>query len=122
MLEPTYLDFEKNFDPGRFVYLAAGNYWLAYVSSRRVVCCWMRLQATFRLSQAICAVYLVAIFAGQRIMKSWPAFKLDKQLKYWNLALSIFSTIGMLRTFPQLLVNLSKHGLDETVSDDIGSS
>ena len=65
--------------------------------------------------QAICAVYLVAIFAGQRIMKSWPAFQLDSQLKIWNLALSIFSTIGMLRTFPQLIVNLQKGGLDSTV-------
>lgn len=60
-------------------------------------------------------MYFVAIFAGKAAMHYWPAWDLSTPLKYWNLALSLFSTIGMLRTVPQLVHNLATRGLDATV-------
>lgn len=41
------------------------------------------------------AVYLALCYLGTQWMKSRPAFDLRTPLKYWNLALAVFSFVGM---------------------------
>ncbi|CAG7723989.1 unnamed protein product [Allacma fusca] len=53
-------------------------------------------------------LYLLAVYFGQKWMKSRPAFKLTLPLFFWNLGLALFSIICTLRGMPELLNFLSK--------------
>ena len=93
-LAPFYTEWEMKFDPGSYVIFAGRNYWMPW---------------------AIVTLYAALVFGGKAAMKKWPAFDLQGPLKWWNCALAVFSTMGMLRTVPQLVYNLYTHGFAYTV-------
>ena len=70
---------------------------------------WMRDNSMIPV--AAVALYAVLIFAGQYSMRNKPAGQWRNALAVWNLGLSLFSWIGMARTLPQLLHNLSTMSL-----------
>lgn len=47
-------------------------------------------------------IYMAAIYFGQKYMRTCKPFDLRVPLAYWNLMLSLFSLIGMIRTLPYL--------------------
>jgi hypothetical protein len=51
--------------------------------------------------------YMAFCYFGQKYMAKREAFDLRTPLAYWNLFLSTFSFMGMARTVPHLLHNLS---------------
>jgi elongation of very long chain fatty acids protein 6 len=63
------------------------------------------------LPVAAVALYAVLIFGGQYAMRNKPAGQWRNTLAVWNLGLSAFSWIGMARTLPQLVHNLSTMSL-----------
>jgi len=69
------------------------------------------------------AVYLVAIFAGRKVMEKKQVPKSSRvQLAWWNLFLSIFSFMGAIRTVPHLLYNLWSLPFEENICTDINNS
>jgi elongation of very long chain fatty acids protein 6 len=62
--------------------------------------------------------YLSACYFGQQYMKNRPAYDLQSSLACWNLFLSTFSFIGMLRTVPQLIYNLNSMSLQDNLCTD----
>eukprot|EP00920_Eleutheroschizon_duboscqi_P029570 GHVT01071766.1.p1 GENE.GHVT01071766.1~~GHVT01071766.1.p1 ORF type:complete len:369 (+),score=4.88 GHVT01071766.1:361-1467(+) len=58
----------------------------------------------FWLAPCVCVLYLLFCYFGQRWMECRSPFDLRKPLKYWNLFLAIFSTIGALRVVPQVIL------------------
>jgi len=83
---PWLLCFEKHYDP-----LAVLHF----------------MQANNALPILACVLYGVFIVLGKKYFQNRPALKWRKALAFWNLFLSVFSWIGMFRTLPQLLHNLS---------------
>ena len=61
--------------------------------------------------------YVVAIFWGQHYMKDKPSWGWRKTLAAWSLLLSVFSTIGVFRTAPQVIHNLYHYGLRDNVCE-----
>lgn len=62
--------------------------------------------------------YLIFLKVGPAYMKDKPAFRVQKLLAAWNLGLSVFSTIGAMRTVPTLLFHLLTRGPHYTVCQD----
>ncbi|XP_045187615.2 elongation of very long chain fatty acids protein 6-like [Mercenaria mercenaria] len=58
------------------------------------------------------AIYLVVIFSGRYVMTSRERFDLRPYLAVWSGGLAVFSTLGALRTFPELIWALSYHGFE----------
>lgn len=54
--------------------------------------------------------YLSAIYLGQIYMKNREPFKLRTPLLIWNSALAIFSIVGFMRVFPEMVHTLNKYG------------
>jgi hypothetical protein len=52
-------------------------------------------------------IYVVGIFGGQKLMEKRQAFDLKWPLAYWNLLLSVFSIMGMIRVVPHLFYLLA---------------
>lgn len=65
---------------------------------------WMRYHSMIPVYAVI--LYGVLITVGQYAMRNREPFNLRRLMAFWNLALSVFSWIGMFRTLPQLLHNL----------------
>ncbi len=65
-----------------------------------------------------CVVYAIAIFGGQHLMTNAAPWKWRRTMAAWNLLLSVFSGIGMLRTMPQLLHNLTTMSLRDNLCLD----
>ena len=63
-------------------------------------------------------LYGVLIFLGQYMLKDKESWKWRNTLATWNLFLSAFSTIGMLRTAPQLVHNLTTLSLRDNLCTD----
>lgn len=63
-------------------------------------------------------LYGVLIFLGQYMLKDKESWKWRNTLAAWNLFLSAFSTIGMLRTAPQLMHNLTTLSLRDNLCTD----
>ena len=63
----------------------------------------------------IVAAYMAFCYFGQKYMAKREAFDLRMPLAYWNLFLSTFSFMGMARTMPHLLHNLSTRSLEENL-------
>ena len=93
-VEPMYTDFEKNFDPLPGVNFSKTNSWMPV---------------------ACVVLYLVSIVGGQKLMESRKPIKMDGVLSAWNLALSLFSLCGALRTVPHILHNVFSKHFDETI-------
>lgn len=55
-------------------------------------------------------LYVVGIFGGQKLMEKRQPFDLKWPLAYWNLLLSVFSIMGMLRVVPHLFYLLATKG------------
>ena len=65
----------------------------------------------------ICIVscYVGLCYYGKKLMKCRKPFDLKTPLAYWNLLLSTFSFIGMTRTAPVLLYNLSSMSIKDNL-------
>eukprot|EP01065_Artemidia_motanka_P004972 TRINITY_DN12363_c0_g1_i1.p1 TRINITY_DN12363_c0_g1~~TRINITY_DN12363_c0_g1_i1.p1 ORF type:complete len:364 (+),score=111.90 TRINITY_DN12363_c0_g1_i1:103-1092(+) len=61
------------------------------------------------------ALYVVMVFAGPKMMEGRKPFDLRGLLAAWNCLLSVFSTVGALRTVPHLAYNLKEYGFRHTI-------
>ncbi|XP_042209791.1 elongation of very long chain fatty acids protein 6-like isoform X1 [Homarus americanus] len=61
------------------------------------------------------SMYVSFIFAGQYFMRVRPKFELRGILVVWNIFLAVFSTMGALRTAPEMVHLLYNYGLGFTV-------
>ena len=86
ILEYAYTPFEKNYNAVAGVDFAKENSWIPIV---------------------LVTAYVAFCYFGQKYMAKREAFDLRMPLAYWNLFLSTFSFMGMARTVPHLLHNLS---------------
>jgi len=84
-IEKFYMNWEKYYDP-----IPVLN--------------WMSAQPIVPI--AALTAYVVMIVAGRKLMERREAWKWRNILAVWNLSLSLFSFIGMVRTGPQLIHNL----------------
>ncbi|OXB70719.1 UNVERIFIED_CONTAM: hypothetical protein H355_002100 [Colinus virginianus] len=74
---------------------------------------WVR--RNYFLAPLAAILYLLFCYFGTRFMKKREPFNLDRPLKWWNLFLSVFSFIGMLRVAPHLLYMLYKWGFEVSI-------
>lgn len=58
-------------------------------------------------------VYVIVVFGGQKIMESRKEFDFRKAQAWWNIFLSVFSTIGVIRVLPEIVYKANLHGLHE---------
>ncbi|XP_063611761.1 very long chain fatty acid elongase 6-like isoform X1 [Penaeus indicus] len=56
------------------------------------------------------SMYVFFIFAGQRYMQNRHRFELRSYLVVWNILLAVFSTMGALRTVPEMFHILKDYG------------
>jgi hypothetical protein len=63
---------------------------------------------------AIC-LYLTMCFGGRRLMEGQKAFSLRFPLALWNMFLSTFSFLGMIRTVPRLLSSILMTTYERTI-------
>jgi hypothetical protein len=63
-------------------------------------------------------LYGIAIVCGRAYFKDRPAWNLRTSMALWNLFLSVFSMMGFLRMFPQLVHNLTGYTLVENLCHD----
>ena len=79
---------------------------------------WRYMDANPWIPFVACGIYVVAIFWGQHYMKDKPSWQWKKTLAAWSLLLSVFSTIGLIRTAPQVIHNLYHYGLRDNVCEN----
>ncbi|KAL7570869.1 hypothetical protein ACA910_018933 [Epithemia clementina (nom. ined.)] len=91
-LEPFYFSFEKYYDP-------------IPVSS------WMEARPLFPIMT--CLLYALAIVAGQAYFANRERWHWRWTMAAWNLTLSAFSTLGLLRTLVQLWHNLHTRSIHD---------
>jgi elongation of very long chain fatty acids protein 6 len=65
-----------------------------------------------------CVIYGLLIVLGQYYFASRPRWNWRGTMAAWNLSLAVFSFVGMARTFPQLLHNLSTMPLRHNLCAD----
>jgi elongation of very long chain fatty acids protein 6 len=65
-----------------------------------------------------CFLYAALVVLGRRVFRSLDRCHWRLTLASWNVALSLFSTMGMLRTAPQLLHNLTHMSLHDNLCVD----
>lgn len=63
-------------------------------------------------------LYGVFIILGREYFKNRQPWNWRTSMAFWNLGLSVFSCIGMMRTLPQLLHNLSTMTLRDNLCAD----
>lgn len=63
-------------------------------------------------------VYLPVVYLGQLAMASREAFKLRLPLIVWNIGLGLFSTIGFLRSIPEMAHVLNKFGFQHSICNN----
>jgi len=103
ILEYTYLPFEKEYD--NFI---GNKIWNFIFEPGNIV--YPLLAVT---------LYGISLPIGTKFMKNRKPWQWRNQLAAWNFFLFSFSTIGMLRTAPQVLHYLSKWSLKENMCNDI---
>jgi elongation of very long chain fatty acids protein 6 len=101
ILSPFYTEFEKNYSTLSTQQWVADN---THIPVIIVVC------------------YGLFAYFGQKFMANRKAFDLTMPLAYWNLFLSMFSFLGMIRTVPHLLNMLSLASLDQNLCTNAISS
>ncbi|GMI53122.1 hypothetical protein ScalyP_jg11617 [Parmales sp. scaly parma] len=89
-----YTNFEKNFSYVNGQTAAKENWWIPLTAV---------------------SLYLSYCYFGKKYMATRSAFDLKMPLAYWNLFLSTFSFMGMVRTVPHLLHNLTTMTLEENL-------
>lgn len=90
ILEPFYFDFEKNFHAEKYVDFAKSHW---------------QIPLSF-----IAAYILMIAFVPKLMARREKGFNLKLPFAYWNLALSLFSFCGMIRTAPHLVYNITNAG------------
>jgi len=60
-------------------------------------------------------IYLIVIFSGKLYMQQRPRYELRPALAIWSAILGLFSLMGALRTWPELIHSLTNHGLKYSV-------
>jgi len=70
------------------------------------------------LPPMIVALYLSSIFFGQRYMKDQKPWEWKKKLALWNLFLSLFSFMGMVRMVPPLIYMSQTKSIRSNMCDD----
>lgn len=93
--------FEKYYDPARVLH---------WMQSHPMVPIWA------------CILYGVFIVRGQQYFSNRPRWNWRKAMAAWNLFLAAFSFLGMLRTAPQLLHNVTHMSLRDNLCSDPRSS
>jgi len=101
-LERFYFDFEKNWRAEAYITFAKENQLLPYF---------------------LCVIYLIFIFGGREYFrqvdpktgKERKGYDLKFWLASWNLALSLFSWCGAIRTVPHLLIAISNQSFKSTI-------
>lgn len=71
---------------------------------------------------AACLLYGLAIVLGQAYFQDRPRWNWRFTMAAWNLFLSTFSFIGMLRTAPQLFHNLTHMSIRDNLCEDPSST
>merc|ERR1719350_1905312 len=61
------------------------------------------------------SLYGIFIVAGRRYMSNKEPWKSRGALAFWNLSLSLFSFMGMIRTTPNLIYNLTTLSLKDNL-------
>jgi hypothetical protein len=77
---------------------------------------WMRERPVLPI--AACALYLALIVAGRAYFAGRDRWNWRRALASWNLALSLFSFVGAVRTAPQLIHNLLTMSLRDNMCLD----
>jgi hypothetical protein len=93
----THTSFERNYDPVHVRDLMVDNPWIPLLAV---------------------TLYGIAIVCGRAYFKDRPAWNLRTSMALWNLFLSVFSMMGFLRMFPQLVHNLTGYTLVENLCHD----
>jgi elongation of very long chain fatty acids protein 6 len=70
----------------------------------------------------ILTFYAIACIAGKRYMRDRPAWNWRRSMALWNFTLSLFSFIGMMRTMPILLHNLTAKSIRDNMCNDAETS
>mmetsp|Transcript_27068 Transcript_27068/g.30892 ORF Transcript_27068/g.30892 Transcript_27068/m.30892 type:complete len:289 (+) Transcript_27068:77-943(+) len=95
--EPLYLEMEKAYNPRPV---------LDYMKDNPLV------------PVFACGSYVILIFAGQYLMRNQQSWQWRRVMAAWNLLLSVFSFVGMARTFPNLIHNLVTYTLRDNFCID----
>ena len=98
LLQPLYTNWEKSFQATPYTAFALNT--------------WPTLPLT------LIALYGAMLVVVPRLMKDRKALDLKKPLALWNLALSLFSFCGMMRTVPHLLHNIATMSFRDTICTD----
>merc|ERR1711990_355904 len=61
------------------------------------------------------AVYLIFVLGGQAAMKDRPPFDLRMPLAVWSCSLAIFSLVGAVRTWTELVEVMARGGIYQAV-------
>ena len=91
------ISFERNHDP-------------CFVRDKMVDNPWVPIAAV--------VLYAGGIVLGKAYFANRPAWNWRKSMAMWNFGLSIFSAIGFLRTFPQLVHNMIHYTITENLCHD----
>lgn len=81
---------------------------------------WMREYYWFPI--LTCIFYYFSVFGIQWAMKSREPFDLKIPLFLWNMSLSVFSTIGFIRTFPHLIMVIYNYSVYESMCMNVGNN
>lgn len=92
-----YFEFENQYDPVGVRDVMADNAWIPLIAV---------------------TVYGLAIYLGQRYFDNREPYNWRYSMAFWNLGLSVFSTIGFVRTLPQLVHNLVNYTVTENLCLD----
>jgi len=63
-------------------------------------------------------LYLPALYIGQMIMQKREPFNLRLPMMLWNSGLAIFSIIGFLRVFPEMVHSLNRFGFHHSICNN----
>ncbi|CDJ36988.1 fatty acid elongation protein, putative [Eimeria tenella] len=94
-LKPFYFSFETEFSAAAALSWNIANYYVAPLAA---------------------CLYLLFCYCGTKYMKNREPFDLRTPLKYWNLALAIFSFMGMVRVVPQLACLVCSYGFEASLA------
>ena len=61
------------------------------------------------------AVYLMVVYFGRRWMSTKSPYKLRRPLVMWNVGLAVFSMLGAISLFPNLIHSIIKYGISYSV-------
>ena len=103
----------KNFNYTFFLPLERNFESKEYVDSLRM---WMIENWSKSILYAF--IYIFTIFAGKAYMTNKQKYELRGILTVWNILLALFSSIGALRTIPDLTFSIKNHGIDYSICDN----